>query len=730
MSVYVDMINSIWARLHAFWRSDSLVKAYAGLILLGGFIYQLSYPIILGDTDMWYHLSDGRFFLEHGYYPDSSYFSFVSPPLNLDANWWLFQPLLAIIYKYTGYYGLIWLRALLFLGSTFFLFRIVTHRSRDASARVPSLCIFAILFAILELRSYQVRPHLFSYFFILSFLYILEVRPRYVSWLPVLTVLWVNLHAVEWVVAALICGSYFIEYVFGSPAQGPLMSRLKTRYTLSLVLCAPAVLANPTGFHVLTLPWHIVPDISLFIQEMHKVPMVVLSWVRLDFLSPKDITPISLMALALVLSFLLLGAKRRLRIAHVLLSVGGALLLAKAARFISEWACLSAPIVARAALVTSSEPRRRATLGTLMVWAVAGILLLSPLHLLATKRSHYSDYPIDTEGLPVGIVAFLKEVNAKGNLFASPSPGGYLQWVLAPQIKIFSDMRMNSLNFAAAAPYISSAAMEKLLARYKVSYFAVALSLRSFEPAMSRFDQFVPVFYDDSYVLYANKDLVPEIAKRYRISAMTPYNLLGGSGTADQRLAELKRADGIFGRSRRTLLALTYVLFKEKRYAEAEPYAKRLVALFPLDPSANFMLGDVLENMNRFNEAIAYYRRSLDGAPAEYRRVVYARMGSCFYLTKHFDEAYAAFRQALNPYVRSEALEDLYQYAYSAVVVGDLGLAERTLQQLLTIAPKDAGKILKDARGLLEQIRSGELSNPSPMDWIRHLIRGRTDNVG
>ncbi len=69
-------------------------------------IYNLfRWPIMVGDTDLWYHLNGGRYFFNHYSLPKDSFFSFVDPPRKWLDYYWLFQIFVYKIHQYSGYYG-------------------------------------------------------------------------------------------------------------------------------------------------------------------------------------------------------------------------------------------------------------------------------------------------------------------------------------------------------------------------------------------------------------------------------------------------------------------------------------------------------------------------------------------------------------------------------------------------------------------------------------------------
>jgi len=88
---------------------------YIALLFITASYYLFQWPIIAYDADLWYHLSNGRHIINTGAIPDSSYFSFITPPREWLNYYWLFQVLVYKVFSLSGYQGLIILRTIVYL---------------------------------------------------------------------------------------------------------------------------------------------------------------------------------------------------------------------------------------------------------------------------------------------------------------------------------------------------------------------------------------------------------------------------------------------------------------------------------------------------------------------------------------------------------------------------------------------------------------------------------------
>ena len=117
------------------WQAPpELLYACALLGMLG--VLFLLYPIRYIDSDLWIHLSDGRYFFDHHAIPNDSYFSFLDPPRASPNFRWLFQVLVYRLFTWGGYQALIVLRAGLYLLSAAAILGLLWKGQRGRAARL------------------------------------------------------------------------------------------------------------------------------------------------------------------------------------------------------------------------------------------------------------------------------------------------------------------------------------------------------------------------------------------------------------------------------------------------------------------------------------------------------------------------------------------------------------------------------------------------------------------
>ena len=145
---YLDLaIAALWRGL-----SPPVLRALMTISIIGSFAYfQSTFPITVGDTDMWYHLADGRQIVETGSVPRTFYYSFADWPYEPGLHSWLFQLSIYVAHDHGGYWALLAIRAALSVVSMALVITVAlvanyTRAERQAIA-VASLSFPLMLFS-------------------------------------------------------------------------------------------------------------------------------------------------------------------------------------------------------------------------------------------------------------------------------------------------------------------------------------------------------------------------------------------------------------------------------------------------------------------------------------------------------------------------------------------------------------------------------------------------------
>jgi hypothetical protein len=287
------------------------------------------------------------------------------------------------------------------------------------------------------------RPQMFSFLLAAVTLYLLHLyKRRQVDrlWImPVLVVVWVNLHGGFAMAFILLLGTLAGEglgNLAGDRRAEVIRGQRLKKLALVTAVSVPVIAINPYGLRMLTYPLDTVSIGALqdFIQE----------WATPDFHLPQT-WPFLAMLLALLTVF----ATSRQRADYtdlVLVSVTAAMAL-MAGRNIALFAVVATPVLTRQADAWLAErgwqlrPRRTVSRGMLLVnWVLLALVSMGALAKIGTTLSERTIRQVQEEFFPVQLADYLQKTLPAGRLFNSYNWGGYLIFA-APGVPVFVDGR-------------------------------------------------------------------------------------------------------------------------------------------------------------------------------------------------------------------------------------------------------------------------------------------------
>ena len=678
--------------------------------------FLLGWPIIAGDTDLWYHLSAGRYIFQHHAIPSTSFFSFLEPPRTYVDYYWLFQALVYGAYRLIGEHAFLLIRAF-FMLSSYGVIIALLFRAGKKSHPPLVLAFFAGLYlALLMQRGTAVRPHLVTYLMIPLFLWILECKPRRTAWLIPLGVLWMNAHGIVYPILVGILSAYALEAGV-SLLRGKTKIR-DTRFMLPVLATLGTVFATPHGLKLLAVPWESTALESRYIDELKPVTFQMFGEWKIT-----DLVPSTETLNALLLGLLFLAAAQALfqrprRLSHLILFSMGAVLVPRGIRFLTEFALLSLPLLARSPLLQllgygTSQWKRFGRGLAILIGCLLGFVLT---FILSLTLYPVSRYPVARHRLPEGVTAFLQEVGPGGNLINHPDSGGYYQWRLWPRYKIFMDMQVpfffNHEDLYTAANCFSNADILKaMLARYPSAFVAVPMAfLENFKQVRQQIPELKLVFFDEQEALFANEPLQPGIVRAWQLSALDPHRMLKNIEKLDEFLGTADPAPAM----RESLKVLTvdpggllpnalvsHVYLKEGAFDRALPFADNIIRSYPNIVRGYLMRGQALIGLRAFAEAEAALKAAVDrvGKPSE-TAAAYLNLGWAQLGLGKYKQAYGTLSQAVDVYAAGTPFEDIYALGIAARRIGHEDEARTYLEFARVKQPKDTQALAAAQRRL------------------------------
>ena len=676
-----------------------------------GYLF-LSWPVggVHADSDLWYHLSGGRYFFNHLKIPTDAYFSFMSPAKEWTNYYWLFQVIVFSIYTFSGYYGLILFRALLYLSTIFLIFRYLTHDgASNQRLKEYGTALFTLYaLAIIPRELFLVRPHLFSYLFIVAALLIIEQRKKRIWMLPLMCLALGNLHGMEYPIAVLIIVAYLSELFIDGIRKQPSSLEFTLKQRILLILAIYFLFLTPAGFSLIKLPMDISPFLNHAIMEM--VPVPFMSYLGLDFRSMMT-TLASLQHVIIILNLmgcLFLLINKSVRPSHLILFLGALVLLQLNIRFVYEATLLTLPLAKSGLDAFCRNPSahkpllRRAILVTTAVIAPALLLF----HFTSIK----SNYPFSYQKLPFGTTAFLKHIGAGGRILNENNSGGFVHWELFPKYRIFMDLQMSIFEvsdlYTAVLSKRDPTVLQHVIDTYDPTFVLVSRKNRIFQDVLGKLKKntLKPIFLDDSEILFADSDQVPDIVDKYGLLHFDPFQALEMPYETMDRsqlsglLSELTRMQHIYPDSAVINTLITNVMLKMENHENILQYPENIIEHHPENPMGYALMGQVLFAQNRFQESIRYLDVAYHKPGGQFDAALSKNLHSAYFKTKAYKKAYQIFRKSINVFNEETSYKDLYTLAVYAAAAGMKNPSETLLKFAETKTPADDLEYLEKLR--------------------------------
>jgi hypothetical protein len=665
------------------------------LILIGYFI---TWPIVMYDTDLWYHLTGGRYFWQNGTIAHDAFFSYITPPKSWYNYYWLFQAVMYKIFQWTGYYGLVALRCLLYFLTALFICLFLIRRLENRTELLIGLSLFICCTIVILNRELLVRPHLFSYLFIVIFLYILEYRRDKIWLLPLLGILWSNLHGIEYPVMFLIVFAYLAEIYYCQLRNIPTRATAGKKTKWLLISVFYTIFVTPGGVELVQTPFTVSFQNASH-QHLYVAELLPISFRNLFVFAPVTINGLisslqNIVVLLSAVSFLICLWKRKLRISHAILFFCSLLLLAKHIRFTYEFTILSLPLLRHGTHLIAEKvrfPNRFVDL------ALPVAVILLPILIFSSEFGNRPAYPFSESNLPAGVVRFLNHHAPGGRILNEPNTGGYLPWALGQKFKIYMDMQMtifSDTDFATAHNAFSDEnVFRAFIRRYDPSFISVSLKRNDFKKVVATEARFVPIFFDHAELLYVNKAHYGDLADEYGLKAIDPFRFREikydglSAETLSQMSAEAARIldqDPINYSAHQIICGISVA---RRQYDQALSHADGIIRYHPELSHGYALKADALFGMERYEEAALLYQKAMEMGQTAKPENVYWNLHAAYVKLKEYKKAYRLLSKYVNPFAPNTDYRDIYQLGMSAASVGKTGEAVTFLKIARMKAP-------------------------------------------
>ena len=407
----------------------------------------------ISDPDFWWHLRTGQLIVQTNTIPHMDPFSYTRVGAPWITHEWLSELLIYALFR-LGSYGLLIFTFSIIITAAFLL----TYLRCPAETR-PYVAGFALLLgAVATAPTWGVRPQMISLFLTSLFIFLLDryrrvPKSKFLIPLPLIMLVWVNLHAGYFLGLALI-GIYVLGGLidmlvagFFKQDQVDTVPTIRSIVKLSITLgaCILVTLINPNGIQIIIYPFQTLTSSSMqqFIQEWFSPDFHQLMW-----------QPLAWLILALIGMGMI--SKKSIPTTNILLTLifGYAALISM--RNIPFFALAAIPVLAEqvgSLVKISTATYTPSRLFKLMVPILLGAILL--ITCLRFIQSVQEQPKTDAENFPTTAVDWLLENKPEGHLFNSYNWGGYLIWRTYPQFRVYIDGRADVYGDAFIFDYIS-----------------------------------------------------------------------------------------------------------------------------------------------------------------------------------------------------------------------------------------------------------------------------------
>ncbi|MFY9614620.1 MAG: hypothetical protein WAT58_04400 [Candidatus Dormiibacterota bacterium] len=423
------------------------------LVLVGTLFVMASGPLI--DTDLWWHLANGRYILANGV-PATDVYSYTAVGHLWVVHEWLSDVLFYLLYQPAGLRGLTLMAGAVIAATGWLIYRLLRRGGLGNNSAV----VLALLLALATSPSWGARPQILNFLFTAILVEtLLRYRERPGRWIFLLVpffLLWANLHS-GYLVGVGLLAVYLVGETLQARWRAAALSRAENLPVLTrpdLVRVAlTGVLGLCTGF--LTPGTYRTVLFPLGTLSSSRIQTLIVEWSSPDFHVTAgglpNVAGISLMVVLLVLVAGAIGAVRFRRGADptvVLWALVSLVMALTSQRHVPIFAVAGAPLVGVAAstllagLGARARPERNPTQAMVVANTLIAAVLLVGAGLFVAGRS--SDAALDkavAAAEPVAATDYLLANHLPGRVFNSYEYGGWLIWKAYPAYPVFIDGR-------------------------------------------------------------------------------------------------------------------------------------------------------------------------------------------------------------------------------------------------------------------------------------------------
>ena len=235
-------------------------------------------------------------------------------------------------------------------------------------------------------------------------------------------------------------------------------------------------------------------------------------------------------------------------------------------------------------------------------------------------------------------------------------------------------------------------------------FLTVSLNRTKFPDLIRNHEEFQLIFFDDTEALYVNANKFQDIADRYQVKYIDPfqYKNINYKTETKERLSfifdEAMRMRDMHPGCAIVNSIAANILLVNKDYEEALPYADTLMRHYPDVGKGYALRADALFGLERFPEALQYYKTAKEMTPRTEVDQVYRSLYATYARLQDYKKAYEVLSELINPFNGRADYRDIFELGLSAAAAGKLREAATFLKIAQMKVPSDDLEYIRKIR--------------------------------
>ncbi|OLB87860.1 MAG: hypothetical protein AUI17_01985 [Acidobacteriales bacterium 13_2_20CM_2_55_5] len=381
---------------------------------------------LLKDAGTGWHIRNGQQILLTHSITRTDTFSYTMQGQTWYAWEWLYDVLIAAIYQWLGLNGVVFFTAVVIAATFALVLRLALHRGSS----LPVAVILLMLAVGASIIHFFARPHVLSWLLTVIWFQLLDSsettletaahvkQDRRLLWLPVIMLLWTNLHG-GFLLGIALCGLYLIAGLiryFSDRKDRQTIGRWLKRLAVATLFSLFATLVNPYGYKL---------HVHIYLYLSNRFLMNHID----EFLSPNfhGVAQQCFAALLLITVAAVATKRQKLSLSHLLLIIFAAYSGLYASRNLPVSSILLTLIVA---------PILSASTALALILGLVVCIQHGRLGARQVMDAHF-----DAKRFPVQAAEVIAQRGIEEPIFAPDYWGGYLIYRFFPKARVFVDDR-------------------------------------------------------------------------------------------------------------------------------------------------------------------------------------------------------------------------------------------------------------------------------------------------